>query len=493
MKILRLIGLAIASLCASPAFAGGGDPWSGFYVGATAGGILQQGCNTLTAEGQWPDIVPTEAAALGAIGTGCGNTATGFVGGVTAGANMAMGGMVFGIETDLSGTTGTSTYQGSASLAPDSANTATTTETTSIPWIATIRPRIGVEVSNNLMIYATGGLSIAQLNSSAQTVYTATSGGAFVDESSGSASAVVAGWTIGAGAEVALGGGWSLKGEYLYTDLSDVSYNTFFSSGLQPFYTDNISALAHVSMLRLGLNYRLGMPQFENSGGADLDLAVHRNSNNWSGLYGGITLGGAFGQSTAVDTDVGFGPWIADGDTFTANTSGPAGTVEVGYNWQKGAAVFGIEADAGYLGFKGSASSSQDVETMLTSSGGLAGTFRGRVGLTNGRVLAFATGGVIVGDMRSTVNDPYIDYPSGPSVGATFTSNSGTQTGWTAGGGLALALNDKWSVRAEYDYFDLGTKLVSGPMLNPSGGPEYYGWTIHNRGSVVKVGIDRKF
>jgi len=491
MKIMRLIGLAVASLCATPAFADG-SPWSGWYLGGTAGALMQQGCNTLTAQGEWPSYVPVEAAQLNAIGTGCGNTATGFVGGVTAGANVTAGGLVFGIETDFSGATGTSTYQGSGLL--DSGNTATTTETTSMPWLATIRPRVGLPISNNLMVYATGGLAIAQLNSQAQTVYT-DGGGAFLDQSSGSASAVVAGWTIGAGAEVALGGGWSMKGEYLYTDLSSVSYNTFFSSSLQPFYTDNVTAMAHVSTLRMGLNYRFGDTQFGESEGARSG-SMH-SPHDWSGPYGGITLGGAFGQSTAVDTDVGNGFWMAplvENDTFTAASSGPVGTVEAGYNWQMGSMLAGLEGDVGYLGFNGTASSAFDSETTLSSSGGLAGTIRARVGMTQGRLLAFGTAGLIVADVNATVADPYIDY-SGPSSGATFTSHTGAQTGWTIGAGLALALNDEWSLKGEYDYFDLGTTLVSGAMLNPDPPTpaQYYGWQIHNRGSIVKVGLDRKF
>jgi len=41
---------------------------------------------------------------------------------------------------------------------------------------------------------------------------------------------------------------------------------------------------------------------------------------------------------------------------------------------------------------------------------------------------------------------------------------SGTNSGWTAGGGLEYAWSNRWSVKAEYLFVDLGSKSLTYPI-----------------------------
>ena len=108
---------------------------------------------------------------------------------------------------------------------------------------------------------------------------------------------------------------------------------------------------------------------------------------NWTGFYAGINGGGAWGRSN----------WSASGNSF--DTSGGVVGGTIGYNWQAGPTVFGVEGDIDWSGIKGS-----------TTCGGFScetkndwlGTFRGRVGYAFNRVMPYVTGGLAVGNIKAT-------------------------------------------------------------------------------------------
>ncbi len=73
----------------------------------------------------------------------------------------------------------------------------------------------------------------------------------------------LAGWTVGAGLEWTFAPQWSLKGEYLYYDLGDVTLNQtqnlFYFVNVQPTpaATLAIQSVAHYhgNIARIGVNY----------------------------------------------------------------------------------------------------------------------------------------------------------------------------------------------------------------------------------------------
>jgi outer membrane immunogenic protein len=149
---------------------------------------------------------------------------------------------------------------------------------------------------------------------------------------------------------------------------------------------------------------------------------------NWSGLY--------------VGANAGYG-WSANTDNL--DPAGPFGGVQVGYNFQRGNFVFGAEAD-----FQGAHIS--DSNAFDKSELNWFGTVRGRLGYSFNRALIYGTGGFAFGNVENSVAalHPF--------------SNSETQTGWVAGGGVEYKVTPAWSAKAEYQYLDLDANSRVGPL-----------------------------
>jgi outer membrane immunogenic protein len=102
-----------------------------------------------------------------------------------------------------------------------------------------------------VLLYATGSLAYGQVDSNT-TLVGATR-----------AQNYNPGWTVGGGAEAAMGGGWSARVEYLYLDLGRVS-GVFTSAVAAPGAASTLvgSLNSHVtdSIVRAGLNYKFSGP-----------------------------------------------------------------------------------------------------------------------------------------------------------------------------------------------------------------------------------------
>jgi len=148
---------------------------------------------------------------------------------------------------------------------------------------------------------------------------------------------------------------------------------------------------------------------------------------NWTGFYFGINGGGGWGRSQ----------W--DGlDRFDVSGGLIGGTV--GYNWQFGQAVMGIEGDVDWSGIRGT-THAFCVPGCETRNHWLS-TVRGRVGYAWDRFLPYITAGLAVGDIAANV-------PGLPG-------GSITNAGWTVGAGIEVGVVNNVSVKAEYLYVDLG-------------------------------------
>ena len=180
---------------------------------------------------------------------------SGVFGGIQGGYNYQYCNFVFGIEADFSGSgiSGTKTvspitmnnglpYAGGGSLR--------THQDTS--WFGTLRPRIGYAVMPQLLVYGTGGLAFGDVNYSAHTDYRPVGTGYYP----ASFSKTKVGWTVGGGAEYAIHQHWTVKAEYLYTDLGSESIIAP-DQGVQalPFavgYKWNTTS----NLFRVGVNYK---------------------------------------------------------------------------------------------------------------------------------------------------------------------------------------------------------------------------------------------
>ena len=88
--------------------------------------------------------------------------------------------------------------------------------------------------------------------------------------------------------------------------------------------------------------------------------------------------------------------------TGSFNTSGGLVGGTLGYNWQMGQAVFGLEGDADWSDIRGSAVCGGGV-TVCEMRNDWLGTFRGRLGYAFDRFLPYVTGGLAVGDIKTSI------------------------------------------------------------------------------------------
>lgn len=170
---------------------------------------------------------------------------------------------------------------------------------------------------------------------------------------------------------------------------------------------------------------------------------------SWAGPYIGLNAGAAWRNTSFSDPDA-FGTIAAD-PIWTDHATSFIGGAQIGYNWQAGAFVYGLEADIDWASGKSSAATSGG--TTSNSRLNWLSTVRGRAGVTvSPQFLAYLTGGAAFAHF----SDAWGLVPTGND----FTSN-GMRAGWTGGGGLEYMFDPHWTVRVEGLYTDFGSKEVT--------------------------------
>lgn len=199
----------------------------------------------------------------------------------------------------------------------------------------------------------------------------------------------------------------------------------------------------------------------------------------WTGFYVGINAGAAINDNRYT--------WSAFLNNNSSGGVGFTGGGQIGYNWQTGPLVLGLETD---LNYRGGSSSSNSAFGFTNSKSGYFGTVRGRIGYAIDRLLIYGTGGLAYGNTSYPNNVTGIDAFGTPRALIGLNNNNGTRLGWTAGAGAEYAFNQHWSVKAEYLYVDLGRNSVNYIDLF-SGLPT----TLNARNSehIVRAGINYHF
>jgi outer membrane immunogenic protein len=220
--LIGLTGAANASDMAVKAPAAAVTPahnWSGWYAGLNAGGNWGTSqTSTVVSNGTTGVFfIPVAVNAINALGAPADFNASGFTGGVHGGYNYRLDKWLLGVEADFEyfRNAGSNTVAGLVGGAP-----ATIASSVSTDWLFTLRPRVGI-ISNNWLIYGTGGLAVTELHANWNFLQTA---GGLVTESA-AVSTITPGWTVGGGVETALPGKFTLGIEYLYVNFPGVSTN----------------------------------------------------------------------------------------------------------------------------------------------------------------------------------------------------------------------------------------------------------------------------
>jgi outer membrane immunogenic protein len=184
----------------------------------------------------------------------------------------------------------------------------------------------------------------------------------------------------------------------------------------------------------------------------------------WTGFYAGVNGGYAFGEGSRrlIDTTTGATAVVGGDD------EGFIGGGQVGFNYQIGTFVVGLETDIQNADLGGEDQFTVGGTTFRTrGSDNYFGTLRGRAGLAFDRFMVYGTGGLAYGDVGSF----------------------GTEgVGWTAGGGVEYAFTNNITAKVEGLYVSLDRNndayVIGGNSFTPRGNEEF---------GLVRAGLNFKF
>ena len=170
---------------------------------------------------------------------------------------------------------------------------------------------------------------------------------------------------------------------------------------------------------------------------------------DWSGFY--IGANGGWGQSR---NSWDFLPGVLTFGEGSHDASGGTVGGQVGYRWQAGTWVFGVEAQGNWADFKGSNISLFNATVRNESRIDAFGLFTGQVGYAANNVLFYVKGGAAV-----TSNDYRRFFAATNTLFAS--SNDDTRWGGTVGVGLEYGFAPNWSFGVEYNHLFMQDRTLA--------------------------------
>lgn len=194
---------------------------------------------------------------------------------------------------------------------------------------------------------------------------------------------------------------------------------------------------------------------------------------DWTGTYIGVHIGGGSlnGDMTAYTPYNSYNGF----EVGSLDTTGILGGLQLGFNYQTGTIVLGVEADASLMNL-GAISDDNDPGRDFWRDLNWTATIAPRIGIAMDSVLVYAKGGVAFGG-----------FEVGHDQSGTDISAESTEIGFVIGGGVEYALDQNWSMKLEYNYMNFGDARIE-----VSGSPDIeikQGGDLH----AVKFGLNYRF
>lgn len=171
---------------------------------------------------------------------------------------------------------------------------------------------------------------------------------------------------------------------------------------------------------------------------------------NWTGAYVGLQAGYSWGTDSTRELLSAGRVFINE---FEYHPESAIGGGHVGFNYQIGSFVFGVEGDIEAMNAR---SGFQDPPLVRSpfDPGGLVrvqqdwqASVRARLGYAFDRFMIYGTGGAAFTQFDYAYFNPLAGFGEGGSF---------SKTGWTAGGGVNYALTNNLILGADYRYTDYG-------------------------------------
>ena len=474
--------------------------WSGLYIG----GHLGAGWGTFA----WENYQSTGGTFAHSPATMGSASMDGFLGGAQIGFNWQSGKWVFGVEGTWSWTNIEGQFVNDGPISQGPQRFPKGTASTHLDWIATLVGRVGVTVDRAL-IYAGGGGAWTKEKDNLFA-------GSFATNASGSAeywdgSKTRSGFTFLTGVEYAIDPNWSAKVQYNYYDFGTKTVSLAGGSpGINPGFPGfDIDTTLRIHSITAGVNYRFNWGKAPVGGIAALaaDASVYKapiaaSLPIWSGLYVGGHLGAGWGTFVWENYQSTGGTFAHSPSTMgNASMAGFLGGAQIGFNWQTGKWVFGVEGTWSWTNIEGQFVNDGPISqgpqrfpkgTASTHLDWIA-TLVGRVGVTVDRALVYAGGG---GAWAKEKDNLFAgSFATNASGSAEYWDGSQTRSGFTFLTGVEYAIDPNWSAKIQYNYYDFGTKTVSLAGGSPGINPGFPGFDVdaHLRIHAITAGVNYRF
>src|SRR5262245_37732071 len=179
--------------------------------------------------------------------------------------------------------------------------------------------------------------------------------------------------------------------------------------------------------------------------------ALIQAAYDWSGFYIGLNGGGGTSHKR----------WDLVGGLSEGSHDATGGTVggQVGYRWQTGPIVFGVEAQGNWADFSGDNISQVFLADRNRTKIDAFGLFTGQVGYAWNNALVYVKGGAAVVDDKYSI--------LGAVGGGLVASTDETRWGGVVGVGFEYGFTPNWSVGVEYDHLFMGSSTNN--FVTPAG------------------------
>jgi outer membrane immunogenic protein len=178
---------------------------------------------------------------------------------------------------------------------------------------------------------------------------------------------------------------------------------------------------------------------------------------DWTGFYIGVN--GGWGSShnswDFVSNSAGALPGSEGSHDATGGTVGG----QIGYRWQMGQVVFGVEGQGNWADFSGSNVSTLFPADVNRSKVDAFGLITGQIGYAWNNVLLYVNGGAAVTGNRYSVLST--------ATGAELASADDTRWGGAVGVGFEVGFAQNWSAGLEYDHLFMSDSNVT--FTTPAG------------------------
>jgi len=203
---------------------------------------------------------------------------------------------------------------------------------------------------------------------------------------------------------------------------------------------------------------------------------------NWSGFYAGGNAGWGTSHNCWTRTST-LGVAVTRVSEGCHDASGGTVGGQLGYRWQAGPWVFGLEAQGNWADFSGSNFSLVTAGATNRTRIDAFGLFTGQVGYAWNNVLGYVKGGAAVTDNRY---DGLVT-----ATGAVFDRATDTRWGGTVGAGIEYGFAPNWSAALEYDHLFMGTNNYA--MTSVATGVNTRNVDVRQDADLVTVRVNYRF